>query len=417
MRLLNTSTLQLVEVVGSEIPPYAILSHTWGREEISLQELVTHQNIDKKEGYTKIRATCEAARTQGLAYAWVDTCCIDKTSSAELTEAINSMFTWYRQAEVCYVYLSDVESTLASGAKFYHELRNSRWFSRGWTLQELIAPRRLVIWSKHWNRLANREDLSPFISNITRVPETFLRFRESPDSVLRDLGNFSIAERMSWAAHRTTTRIEDQAYCLLGIFNVNMPLLYGEGHRAFGRLQEAIIKVSSDQSIFAWRHRVATGPHGVLAPDPSVFSDSGSIIPVNVVGGDSSNAFFRTHLGLRITLPMFQGNAVLFCQQAGDHTALITIPLAELREGIYARVETDKLGKIYCDDWKSTAHWNWKTLHIAMFDAVQWFGPKDWQDIHALPGIHLGGRSPQLGTGRSPVQASHSANFLVRNPF
>ncbi|RYP01527.1 hypothetical protein DL764_006193 [Monosporascus ibericus] len=168
-------------------------------------------------------------------------CCIDKASSAELTEAINSMFRWYRNAEICYAYLSDIPSA----KRIHQKLERSRWFTRGWTLQELIAPAEVVFYSMDWDHVGTKSELSASISSITKIDASFL------DS--KNLMSASVAQRMSWAAHRETSRPEDIAYCLLGIFDINMPLIYGEGMKAFQRLQEEIIEsYPMDYSFFAW---------------------------------------------------------------------------------------------------------------------------------------------------------------------
>lgn len=188
-------------------------------------------------------------------YAWIDTCCINKESSAELSEAINSMFAWYQNAGICYAYLDDVVQEGGSGiipdgvgnSKFrlYAELRESKWFTRWWTLQELIAPRVLLMLNVDWVDIGYKRDLCYILHSVTGIDETMLRGTAKLES-------FSIAKRMSWAADRQTTRPEDIAYSLMGIFNVNLPLIYGEGDNAFLRLQEEIIRNSDDHSIFAW---------------------------------------------------------------------------------------------------------------------------------------------------------------------
>ena len=194
-------------------------------------------NGTSKAGFDKIRFCGEQARRDGWQYFWVDTCCIDKSSSAELAEAINSMFRWYRDAAKCYVFLSDVPTV--DGENRSHQLpwksafRASRWFTRGWTLQELIAPTSVEFFSKDRELLGDKKSLERYICEITRIPSKALR--GSP------LAGFSVTERISWAETRQTTREEDQAYSLLGIFDVYMPLIYGEGRaNAVGRLQEAI---------------------------------------------------------------------------------------------------------------------------------------------------------------------------------
>ena len=147
MRLLqynNRGDFSLTEFFESNIPKYAILSHRWGPEEVTLADL-KNGNYKKMAGYGKIQFCGEQAKRDGLQYFWVDTCCIDKSNSTELAEAINSMFRWYRDATKCYVYLRDVsrpQSYSADGSNEDWEstFRKSAWFRRGWTLQELIAP-------------------------------------------------------------------------------------------------------------------------------------------------------------------------------------------------------------------------------------------------------------------------------------
>jgi len=239
MRLIDTTRLELREFNSDAIPPYAILSHTWGNDEVSIQDLSSPTGkVSEREGYGKIVWTCKLAKKQGIRFAWIDTCCIDKSSSAELTEAINSMFQWYKQAVVCYAFLSDVPS---------RSLAASRWFTRGWTLQELIAPEKLEFYDSTWRYMGSKLD-SPLLEDIercTKIPEKVLRGSQSADI-------YPVATRMSWAAPRQTTRVEDKAYCLLGLFGIHMPMIYGEGEMAFRRLQEEVIKRNNDLSIFAW---------------------------------------------------------------------------------------------------------------------------------------------------------------------
>ncbi|TQV93433.1 HET domain-containing protein [Cordyceps javanica] len=254
MRLLNTSTLTLEEFFGSAVPEYAILSHRWLDDEVSFQDLQSGRAASKA-GYAKIRQCCAQAVRDGLAWAWVDTCCIDKTSSAELNEAINSMYAWYRESALCYAFLSDVPAgggvssfSSSSSAAAAAAFEASAWFTRGWTLQELIAPAHVVFYDAAWERLGTRDEapLTGRVARAARIDAAVLRGEAT-------LAERSVAQRMAWAASRTTTRPEDRAYSLLGLFGVNMPMLYGEGGaRAFRRLQEEIMKASDDQSLFAW---------------------------------------------------------------------------------------------------------------------------------------------------------------------
>ena len=197
----------------------------------------------------KIQQLCLLAEKQGYRWAWADTCCIDKTSSAELSEAINSMFRYYSLAGVCYAYLTDVPRSSGIGAD--SKFRRSLWHKRGWTLQELVASKSLVFLSCEWAVLGTKMELAETLESITKVPASVLRFET-------DVADISVARRMSWAAWRETTRPEDEAYCLMGIFGINMPTLYGEGKKAFYRLQEEIMKTSIDTSLFAWGDPVST---------------------------------------------------------------------------------------------------------------------------------------------------------------
>ncbi|KAI0006566.1 heterokaryon incompatibility protein-domain-containing protein [Xylariaceae sp. FL0662B] len=247
MRLLNSSSGEMKDFISyNEIPPYAILSHTWCDDEVSFQDwqYLPWPEVQKKEGYRKIEYCCQQASKEGLEWVWADTCCIDKTSSAELTESINSMFRWYRNAAVCYAFLADVPHDLEP-SRLEENLGKSRWFTRGWTLQELIAPAEVVFYSMDWHQVGTKSQLSTCISNITLIEETYL------DGANIEFA--SIAQRMSWAAKRQTSRDEDVAYCLLGIFDVNMPLIYGEGPKAFQRLQKEIMQAyPEDHTLFAW---------------------------------------------------------------------------------------------------------------------------------------------------------------------
>jgi hypothetical protein len=241
MRLLSSNpdgsfTLNLF--IGNNIPRYAILSHTWEADhnEVTFQDLMNAQGSSKR-GYRKIRFCSEQAKKDGLQYFWVDSCCIDKTSSAELQTAINSMFRWYQDAAKCYVYLSDV-SVRASNVLWEPAFEKSRWFTRGWTLQELLAPRSVEFFSQDGKRLGNKDSLQQQIHEVTGIAAKALQ---------GDLSQFSNDERRMWAAERETTIEEDQVYCLLGIFNVYMPLIYGEGKgNAFRRLQDEIDRRSAD---------------------------------------------------------------------------------------------------------------------------------------------------------------------------
>ncbi|KAI1329061.1 HET-domain-containing protein [Xylariaceae sp. FL0255] len=313
MRLLDVILLTLHEFFEPNIPSYAILSHTWGTDEILFDDIVHRLGHKKEEAFSKVRKACELAQSNGYQYIWIDTCCINKSSSAELTEAINSMYRWYKDSDVCYVFINDVAMLDSTGEVVMDErlqdkqypalpaqLRSSRWFTRGWTLQELLAPNKVEFYCSRWSYIGNKKDksLCLMISEITAIDEGVLK-GEGPD-----IHDVSIARRMYWASKRQTTRVEDLAYCLLGIFDINMPLIYGEGQKAFRRLQEEVLKISDDQSIFAWHNYAVKGSAvDVLAPSPAQFMDSGSISLHNPLRWNRK-ATSITNQGIALELPL-----------------------------------------------------------------------------------------------------------------
>ncbi|KAJ5106954.1 hypothetical protein N7456_003629 [Penicillium angulare] len=393
MRLIRADSFQLEEFMDSKIPRYAILSHVWRPGEISFQDmqslspkgrnaLLSNSNdVDKfsynirnlqgniHQGYSKIKYSCKQALKDGIQYVWVDTCCIDKTSSAELSEAINSMMRWYERSEVCYAYLTDVPPLVYLDSE-RSQFSNSIWFTRGWTLQELIAPTNLVFLAQDWSKLFSREEVSVLLGDITHIDVPLLEQKGDTFNLRAHLNKASIAAKMSWASRRETSRLEDRAYSLLGIFGINMPLLYGEGESAFLRLQEEIIKHSDDQSILAWNPQLPLRridsdwspdgssewlsdtdmdmrfekifeheyrdplnpevqpvaeflpPHtqlfsrgsfsntGIFAKSPAEFSNCGSCIPCGV--GSPTAPFSITNKGLRMEIPLRTVNPSYF---------------------------------------------------------------------------------------------------------
>ena len=310
MRLLNTTTLHFHNFENdNERPEYAILSHTWGKEEITYQEMATNaMNIKDKQGFEKIKSYASRARADSIEYIWIDTCCIDKSSSSELTEAINSMFHWYKGSTVCYAYLADVSAPPQLGFDptvwresndlWMIQFKKSRWFTRGWTLQELIAPPKVLFYSADWTSCGSRTTFALDIQQATGIPAKYL---DGHDLDGRGLATVSISARMSWAASRETSRIEDQAYCLMGLFNVNMPLLYGERERAFARLQEEIMKQSTDMTLFCWTDPKSSPKthRSILGRSPAEFSQSAHLIPQR---WSTSKPYQMTNKGLVIDL-------------------------------------------------------------------------------------------------------------------
>lgn len=251
MRLLERKAdgaLSLCNFVGKQIPTYAILSHTWNEDntqEVDLQDVEGGKN-GNKIGWKKLHFCADKAAIDGLRWFWVDTCCIDKRNAVEYSAAINSMFRWYQKATRCYVYLSDVSTAKsaspgeASDSDWESAFRNSRWHTRGWTLQELLAPTSIDFYSLEGGHLGTRESLLQTIVEITGISNGALRGEP--------LSNFSVKERESWAEQRQTTIEEDIVYSLLGIFDVTMPLIYGEGKaRAQRRLYNEIQMLSGGE--------------------------------------------------------------------------------------------------------------------------------------------------------------------------
>ena len=262
-----------------EATDYAILSHRWTEQEVDYDEMHglprmvqdERDKIRQRLGYQKILDSCEQAKKDKYEWLWIDTCCIDKRSSAELSEAINSMYRWYENSRVCYAYLHDLADesfpTASNNQRHPHTNGWPEWFSRGWTLQEMIAPRDVQFFNRKWQPIGDKTGLAPILANITRVPVHILT-----DGLPSNRP--CVAQIMSWAANRKTTRVEDWAYSLLGLLDVNMPMLYGEGKKAFHRLQLEIIRTSDDQSIFAWDYKREKGrTRSILADDPSCFGD------------------------------------------------------------------------------------------------------------------------------------------------
>ncbi|KAK8060938.1 hypothetical protein PG996_010868 [Apiospora saccharicola] len=268
---------------------------------------------------------CEIALSHGLSHVWIDTCCIDQSSSAELSEAINSMFRWYQEAEVCFAYLYD-----ATGVQDFTE---SDWFNRGWTLQELIAPRAVEFYSGEWELFGDKASLTAAISAKTGIANRYLQGG--------DMELASVAERMSWAAERKTSRPEDIVYCLLGIFDIHMPLLYGEGEqKAFARLHSELILRTPDLSWLAWSKPATAADEqakdhemlrSVIAPSPSYFRNCRGIVCTDP--GSIGDVITETNIGIEISLRLVKKGSQLYgllnCQPRGDLGNVMAIPLVE----------------------------------------------------------------------------------------
>lgn len=303
MRLINTKTLKLSEFADGAVPPYSILSHVWGdqADECCLQDFARDEahseDVKSKPGYAKIVNFCRVSLENGFEWAWADTVCIDKSEYEELNTAINSMFAWYERSEVCYAYLEDTQTPEADnesesagdssesswsssslvGLSVMEALKHAQWFTRGWTLPELIAPTTISFFSRDWTFICSRHDARAEIRRITSVPLTLL---SSPGNNIfkqtKSLNAYTSHHKMQWMSKRHTRHEEDMAYCLLGLFDVQMPIRYGEGERAFERLQDLIIRIRGDASVLMWQADPQCqlgdpGPCRYLASHPSAF--------------------------------------------------------------------------------------------------------------------------------------------------
>ncbi|KAI3337100.1 HET-domain-containing protein [Xylariaceae sp. AK1471] len=354
MRLLNTKTLKLESFLGSVKPAYAILSHTWGDNEILFKD-VQHESTaswKQKAGGAKVLGVAEIARAMRYSYLWVDSCCIDKASSAELSEAINSMYKWYEESAICFAYLSDVRRETSADDARYRWFEQSRWFERGWTLQELIAPPNVQFYDVNWVYLGSRRNLVDIIARITRI---------SRSALLKEVNVLeqSVSCKMSWAVGRATTRTEDMAYSLMGIFDINMPLLYGEGNKAFRRLQEEIIRHSNDHTILLSSDSLNhwAGRLNLLADTESWFSTGQQF--TRYVGPPSSqfqiqgNTLHGTLLLAAVKPGYVLG--ILDGSYADDPTSLSRPALLlEESDGLYARADNDIMRVTLADGYTAS---------------------------------------------------------------
>lgn len=382
MRLINTSTLDL-EQFHEKIPEYAILSHTWGPQETSYQEFsVPHTERSETPAYSKIKSFCHFAAKDGFEYVWVDTCSIDKSSSAEFQEAINSMYKWYGGAAKCYTYLFDLDvsdcfatstSFEASIAELENKLRQCRWFSRGWTLQELIAPSEVEFRDKNWRMVGTKWYLKDHISKITGIPIGIIIGDDQ-------LSKYNVAEKMSWASQRETTRIEDEAYSLMGIFNIHMPMLYGEGRRAFLRLQEEILRTTEDYSMFAWLARPSLKSYGLFAGSPADFTRKELQRDLIMKGKGFDTEFFSelksqgvdvlgdephglppilTSRGIQIDLLLSKHRVEFY----GEQTYLACLGVSSEPDMLFSISLTSTDGSIFYRTYHEPANTTWKPLN------------------------------------------------------
>ncbi|KAG8816002.1 hypothetical protein FRC17_000502 [Serendipita sp. 399] len=313
---------------------YSILSHRWGDSEVlfhqiqtppeelakswkllsaneKLEKLRDHLPLEIGPSLDKLARFLHASKERGCNYVWADTICINKESSSELDESIRSMYAWYRDSQICIVYLS--ETGLSS------RLREDPWFTRGWTLQELLAPKRLAFYSKGWKQLTQNDCIKRSLQQVTdgeKEDESeqllWSYITKITEIDAEDLHNFKpglydISKRMTWASKRKTTRLEDMAYCLIGLFDINLPIAYGEKEKAFYRLQVEILQNSDDMSLFDWQGE-ASMYSSMLAASPACFSASVGLRADYSLRVPDDSICTQTSIGIRMPPPVYQSD-------------------------------------------------------------------------------------------------------------
>jgi heterokaryon incompatibility protein (HET) len=440
MYLLNTSNVTLKEFQGSNIPEYAILSHTWTDDEISYQDVIQatltkayRVALAKKKAYRKMYGFCELAKRDGFQWVWIDTCCIDKSSSSLLSESINSMYSYYKNAHTCYAYLADVHdlgpvmtADEISELRVGNALKASRWFTRGWTLQELVAPKEVEFFDSEWSLIATKTDFARTICQITGIGACILRGEKDPLSC-------TIAERMSWAAGRQTTREEDIAYCLLGLLDVAIPLLYGEGLRAFRRLQEAILRTSDDHTLFTWMGTASEdipswATTGLLAPSPSYFKPQDSFyMNLELIPYDCFDCYFPlssesiienhsrdqppelTARGLRLTLPTITDPSdgmllgFMFCKSRAGKLIFLALTPSRTSRSLYVRYLVGGTRSLSVEEVLRASN----TLSTrVIYSQEHQTDPSDWRPDWRSLEVHRGPKAAFLIVGKYKIRGN-----------
>lgn len=326
--------------------PYVIISHVWRKKEVIYEDMVQFNKLEasksweKPESAAKIVGACKTVLryyNKKVEHLWLDTVCIDKKDPTELSMSINSMYRWYKEAEVCFAYLDDYPTMEVP------IFTQSKWFTRGWTLQELVAPRKVIFFDKDWKEIGDKLSLQTSLTRQTKIGGKYLLH-------LHDVSHASVSQRMSWFSGRITTVSEDTAYSLLGLFGVNMPLLYGEGkERAFRRLQEEIMKYSDDHSLFAWKtenrpkHR-----SGLFAGSPDCFQGTGDY--EHKPNRYNNKPFQMTNKGISIDLYLQQYQnlyiASIDCLHDDKHYLGIYLKCLSSETQQYRRTKTDEICRV-----------------------------------------------------------------------
>lgn len=394
--------ISLCERIGANIPRYVILSHRWREEEVLFSDITNADQYTarSKKGWDKLESCCRIALQMGLNYVWNDTCCIDKASSAELSEAINSMYKFYAKSDICFTYLDDVDNYPTQ-----ESIGASIWFTRAWTLQELIAPKEVYLYSKGWKVLGTKKSLCDLLSEASHVPREVLMDPQC-------LNDFSIAEKMHWASWREATREEDELYSLMGIFDVHMPPLYGEGLTpAFRRLQIEIMQRSHDHTIFAWNRRMATGD--MLATSPRDFLSKHTYrrmeldTYIDKFGLEEAKLDYTiTNIGLHIELP-------IFAMPNSDNLFFAILACSSNQNAVFVAILLEKRTSGRFTRWFRSAWRDCTIYHFSSLDRFQyspkelWISPRLRSDGSAYNKI-----TPRslLTTGHLPIHAIYPTN-------
>lgn len=366
MRLLNSRTKEFKEFPDCPYREYAILSHTWSEnnaEEVVFSDMTNLNAARLKAGWKKIEFCCRQAIQDRIDWVWIDTCCIDKSSSAELTEAINSMFKWYRKSLRCYVYLSDASnvSSRSSSDEIMTAIQECRWFQRAWTLQELLAPFTVHFYSSSWAFIGTKATLRTIICQCSKIDETAL--------YLWKPRKFCVSQIMQWAETRESTRIEDHAYSLMGLFEINMPIIYGEGLKAFQRLQEHILKQSTDHTLLAHFHTNCIAPSAKLfwASEPIAYQEY--VEKAEMVHADFSCSI--TPQGVKLWAHIIKQHTKAYHGKDGNHLAVLRCSPRDQPSKLYAL----PLRHLWHNEYQKT-----RVLRLLTIDITE-LAKGTWQEI------------------------------------
>ncbi|KAG6357417.1 hypothetical protein INS49_013294 [Diaporthe citri] len=340
MWLINVVTLQRREFTSST-PPYAILSHVTEQNEASSEDFA-HIHMETTE---IIQRACGEARNAGSEWLWNFAACVDKRSCAAQSEAINSLAQIYRDCEYNIIYLEDLDCKLVDDEAVRERLAACRWIKNVWAIPQIIFPRVAYLYSSDWNQIGTKRSLIPLLSSIIGIDQPVL---ENSDC----LEDYSIARRMSWASHMSAPRMEDSAYALLGLFDISMSILYGQGSKAFLRLQENILMDTDDYSLFAWDTLDAQEYTGLFAHSPDWFSRFRNS-PTTQLRIDGESQIHCAGITIETSLCRAQGS--LFLPLEGEDGSTCWIPLSQwngcfVRKG--GRVEWDLSKSMSLERWR-----------------------------------------------------------------